>query len=388
MLDEQIECSECHRVFFAKTTAGKRVAAPDYTKVYIGFGVAAVAIIGLFVLSGGKKEPIKPKKKPVVEKPRFGRGDHPRALGLSAWATSIGSNNQLVLTRHTDLPAMSKFLELEASDAVTVMNALQTLESTELLRSMDCGSAQLDTEADMTAASGSGIIYVTPKPTDDRWKRNTNGKFAVTFTTDGDTVKVSSFKNVMMPMYAPGKRPLKRSFTPNQDIARPDVVSITDSAGTREVNESAATAMPHHKDATAEQRTLADEVVADILRFATDDSAPGGLFNRATMKVRSNEDKKAVFPRVLNAMFECYPDPIANHQKLILLTRALRSWSGYAVNYSPIPSGNDEADKKLRQSCIRQWFAFWYRYHENWEEFFDSRENLEDDEEEDEGGGK
>ena len=45
-LDSKIECADCHRVFFAKSTAGKRVAAPDYTKAYIGFGVLAVAIVG------------------------------------------------------------------------------------------------------------------------------------------------------------------------------------------------------------------------------------------------------------------------------------------------------------------------------------------------------
>ena len=49
MLDSKIECTECHRVFFAKTTAGKRVQAPDYTKAYIGFGVLGLVIVGIFV---------------------------------------------------------------------------------------------------------------------------------------------------------------------------------------------------------------------------------------------------------------------------------------------------------------------------------------------------
>ena len=66
MLDEKIECSECHRVFFAKSTAGKRVAAPDHTKAYIGFGVVIVAIIGLFAISGsGNSAPPKKKKRPL-----------------------------------------------------------------------------------------------------------------------------------------------------------------------------------------------------------------------------------------------------------------------------------------------------------------------------------
>ena len=384
MLDEKIECTECHRVFFAKSTVGKRIQAPDYTKVYIGFGVAAVAIIGLFVLSNGKPPEAPPKPKPKIEVAPYGKGDHPRALGLVQWAQSISSNNQLVLTRNTDLPAMATFLNLENSDAATVMNALQTDKSTELLRRMACDSAMLDTDADMSAATGSGVIYVTPKSGDDMFKKNTNGKFAVTFNTDGDTVKVTSFKMTLEPVYASGKNPNIKTFVGNKDIAKPDSVEITDSAGTRKVAESQPAAVPHADSATPELRAMADEVVAGILAAAVPD-APGYLFNRATMKVRTKEDKKAAVPRVLNAMFDCYGDVIANHQKLILLDRAIYQWTGYAVNYPSAPTGNDEADTKRRQSCVRQWFAFWYRYYNNLDEFFDSRENLEGEEE---GGGK
>lgn len=383
MLDEKIECTECHRVFFAKSTVGKRVAAPDHTKVYIGFGVGAVAIIGLFALSnGGNKPKAPPKTKPVVVTQPFGRSDHPRAVGLSTWAQSIASNNQLVLTRHTDLTAMAAFLNLESSEASAVMRALQTDKSTELLRIMDCSSAMLDTEADMTAASGSGVIYVTPKSGDERFKKNTNGTFAVTFNTDGDTVKVTSFKMTLEPVWGAGKKPGNERFTPNKDIAKPEAVEISDSAGTRKVAESQPTAVPHWEGATPELRAMADEVVTGILAAAVPD-APGYLFNRSTQKVHSKDEKKAAVPRVLNAMFECYDDVIGNHQKLILLTRALYQWTGYAVNYSAAGSGNDETDTKRRQSCIRQWFAFWYRYHNNLDAYFDSRENLEGD---DEGG--
>ena len=93
--------------------------------------------------------------------------------------------------------------------------------------------------------------------------------------------------------------------------------------------------------------------------------------------MKTKDQKKAAVPRVLNAMFEAYDDVIGNHQKLIQLDRALYQWTGYAVNYPAAPSGNVENDTKRRQSCIRQWFAHWYRYHNNLDAFFDSRENLE-----------
>jgi len=385
MLDEKIECSECHRVFFAKSTAGKRVAAPDHTKVYIGFGVAIVFIIGIFVMSGGNNEPVKkPKKPPVVEVLPFGRGDHPRAIGLAKWAQSIAGNNQLVLSTHTDLPAMAKFLELENSDSGTVMTALQGHESTELLRTMDCSSAMLDTEADMKGPSGTGIIYVTPKSGDDRFKRNTNGKFAVTFKAEGDQVKVQSFKMTLEPVWAPGKRPGITRYTPNEDIAKPEEKTITDSGGTRVVQESEPAAVPHWSKATPELRELADKVVADIVTSA-DNSAPGYLFNRATMKIRTMEQKQAAVPRVLNAMFERYSDVNKHNREISQLNRALIAWTGYAVNYQ-VPDIDPAKDKVERESAIRQWFAFWWRYHQDLSKFFDEEESLELDEEE--GGGK
>lgn len=397
LLDAKIECTECHRVFFAKATVGKRVAAPDHTKAYIGFGVAAVAIIGLFALSNsGPKEVKKPAAAKKVEVAPYGRSDHPRALGLEKWAKSLASNNQLVLTSHTDIQAIGELLGVTATststsegvltaaskaDSAKVLAALISHKSTELLRTMDC-TTMLETDADMTAASGNGLIYVTPKSGDDRFKRNTRGTFTVTFKANGNSIKVSSFAIKQKPVYLRGKDPSKIYFTGNKDIARPDEVEITDSAGTRKVSESKPAAVPHWAKATPEQRALADEVVAGILAAAVP-SAPGALFNRATLKVRGPESTKAAVPRVLNAMFACYSDVITNHQKLILLDRALYQWTGYAVNYPARPTGNDETDTKRRQSCIRQWFGHWYRYHDNLDAFIDSHEDLDDD---DDGG--
>jgi len=380
MLDEKIECADCHRVFFAKTTAGRRVQKPDYTKHYVGFGIAAVVIVGIFIaLGGSKKEP--PKKKQTVEAPKeaqYSRGTHPRAQELANWAQSIGNNNQLVLSRHSDLRALSKQLGLDGSDSGSVINGLQKHESTELLRTMDCSSAELDTEQDMTSQTGSGKIYVTPKSGDATFKRNTNGIFSVTFQVVDGTVKVTSFKMTRKPVYAPGKDPSVKRYEINKNIAKAESVTITDSAGTRTVQESKPGPMPHWEEATPAQREMADKCVADIIASA-DDNAPGGLFNRATLQIREMPDIQSVVPRVLNAMFERYEDPNSHNMELSQLNRAVANWTGYAVNYQVRDSGNAEKDKKERQSCIRQWFAFWRRYHKNLSEYIDSDEALEGD---------
>ncbi|MCK5944492.1 MAG: hypothetical protein KAI24_21065, partial [Planctomycetes bacterium] len=108
-----------------------------------------------------------------------------------------------------------------------------------------------------------------------------------------------------------------------------------------------------------------------------DNESPGGLFNRATLPIREMPDKQAVIPRVLNAMYERYEDPNAHNMELSQLNRALAAWTGFAVNYQVRDSGDPAKDKKERQSCIRQWFAFWRRYHKDLSEYIDSDDELE-----------
>lgn len=381
MLDQKIECTECHRVFFAKTTAGKRAKPPDHTKVYVGFGIAIVVIIALFVVigSGGGKEPAKKPVATAPKAPQFTLGTHPRTAQLVKWAQAIGTDNQLVATTHSDLGALATALGVDGRDEAAVLAALQAHDSTRYLRELTCDSASLSSEADMTAATGSGVVYVTPKPGDDNYKRNTRGEIAVRFRMDGEQVKVTGFEVKMKPVWNPAKPDPNRKgvIIPDKNIARPDAVEISDSAGTRTVQESKPGPMPHWEKATPEQQKMADEVVADIIRSA-DNSAPGPLFNQATMKIQTMADKQATVPRVLNAMYELYADVNANNMKLSQLNRALVAWTGYAVNYQ-VEAGADPAkDKAQRESCVRQWFAFWWRYHGDLSEFFDARENLDE----------
>ena len=69
----------------------------------------------------------------------------------------------------------------------------------------------------------------------------------------------------------------------------------------------------------------------------------------------------------------------ANKMKLSQLDRALRDWTGYANNFQVRDSGDSGRDKKERESCVRQWFGFWWRYSgSELEDFFDMRENLDE----------
>jgi len=378
-IDAKMECVECHRTFFPKTMVGKRAKAQDNTKTYLLMGGGALAIIVLFAVmaSGGDPPAEQPK---VVEARRevLTRGNHPRTAQIVKWAQAMGSDNRLVIKTHNDLGALAAKLEVPAGDENALFAAIATHDATRFLRELVADSASLETEEAMNAPSGKAIVYVTPKPGTDDWKKNTRGELLVSFTMAGDQVKVTGWETKMAPVRNPAKPDdSKRTFTPNKDIAKPDVVEVTDSAGTRKVQESKPTPVPHWDKATPEQQAAADQIVADILASAVPDS-PGGLFNRATLSVRTDEQRKAVVPRVLNAMYDCYGDTVANNMKLNLLNRAMVSFTGFAVNYQVEDSGNPAKDKAERESCVRQWFAFWWRYSGDLSKWFDTRENLEE----------
>jgi hypothetical protein len=380
-LDSKIECADCHRVFIAKSTAGKKVKPPDYTKAYVGFGVAAVAIIGLLMMMGGGDPP--PKKEPVAaapKAPQYGIGTHPRADQLAKWAQAVGSGNRLVLGTHSDLPALGKLLGVATpDDTEAVLQAIQTNDDViRYLRELDCSSATLASESDMTSATGSGIVYLTPKPGDDVYNARFRGEFSVAFRMEGEQIKVTGFALKHAPTRNPGKGSApKGMLSGNKDIAKPVEAEITDGAGTRKVQESKPGPVPHWDKATPELQQLADDVVSDVLRSA-DPEAPGGLLTRATLKVQTKEQRLAVTPRLLNAMNDCYADVMANNMKLSQLNRALIAVTGFAVNYRIEDSGDAAKDKTTRESCVRQWFAFWYSNHTKLDQWFDSRDNLEE----------
>lgn len=382
MLEQKLECSSCHRVFFPKTTVGKRVAAPDYTKVYVGIGVGVAALIGLLVLlsqgGGGAAE----RPRPVASAPaapKASRGDNPRTAMAVKWAKAVASDNRLVLTTHSDLPALGKAMALADATNDAVVQALVGHDITRYLRELVCDSAELATDADMTAPTGKAVLFVTPKPGDDTYEAKFRGELEATFRMDGDQLKVTGLTVKTAPVRNPKKPDPNRpgAYVPNTAIAAPKSVEAEIGGVKRVVKESEPGPVPHWTGADAALQQKADEVVALLLQSASPD-APGNLFNKATMSIRSLEEKKAAVPRVLNAMYELYGDVMANNLKLSQLDRALRGWTGGGVNYDATDSTDPARDKKEREAAVRRWFAFWYRYaNGELKEFIESEESLD-----------
>ena len=201
LLEEKIECPSCHRTFFPKSTAGKRAKPPDHTKTYFLFGAAVVVIIGSFIAISklGSKPPAKPVESAAQKQPQYSRTTHPRAGQVLKWAQAIRNDNQLVFETHTDMLAAARMFGVPASNKAAITAAVATHRTTALLRDMEVQRAALTSDDAMTAATGKGIVMLTPRPGTDDFASNTQAEIEVVFRMDGDQIKVTDWHVVTEP---------------------------------------------------------------------------------------------------------------------------------------------------------------------------------------------
>lgn len=393
-LDQVIKCQECGKVFPARHTAGRKAHAPDYTKAYLAFGGFGLVLVVLFLVmsnSGGSKaKEAKAQTQANAQAQAnqkkgdaYSVGTHPRAVQLQRWAEAFATDNRLVMKTNTDLTAVGKLLGAPDRDPDAALSALATHTLTQPLRDFAVASATLAGNDDMTAETGRGTVFLVPKANDARWRKDTRGELEVTFRKDdGDTILVTGWTLKSEPAPAKGGgRAASKPSTTDAPIAqgdKPAEAEISDSGGTRKVAEAEPRAMGHWEKATPELQKFADQVVADILFSVSGEPGAAGKANRATLSVRTADEASAVVPRILNAMFELYADPIANNDKLSQLNKSIYTIVGWSVNYQVQGTGDDAKDKAARQSCVRQWFAWYHSNKANLLKNREEQENLDD----------
>ncbi len=379
-LDTKVECSECTRTFLAKSTAGKRAKAPDYTKVYVGFGVGALLIVGTLVLmsqSGGKPAP-----QPVAIVPATTQLDIDRQTRREQtlrWARAIAGNDLLTLRNYSDLPAIRQQLGVDAAltgDALdaALLAALKTNEATRLFYEMECASSDLSAES-VQAGTGPATLYFNTRPGVDYYDAKAGAQITIQWRMEGSQMKVGGFQLTAKPVLR-GRRPgdASRTFKPSAEIAKPKVVEVEINGRKKAVNESQPVAIAHLADTPPELQQTIDRLVADLIRSA-DPESPGALFARTTTKLK--EIGKPAMPRLINALHDLYGDVNANNQKISQVTRALLDLTGMAFAYDVVGTGDAAKDKVARESSIRQWFAWWWRFaNDTYQDAIDQSEDL------------
>lgn len=382
-LETKLECASCHRVFFPKAVAGKRAKAQDYSKVYVGLGVGALVIIGSLVLmSRGGSDPA-PRPAVVVDTAgaqlqidRKARGDQ-----AMRWARAMGTADLATLKTYSDVAEMAKSLGLDAALAGAALDqaiaeALPKHESARLFREMDCTSAVIDEES-VKKNGGPVAFYFGAKSGDTTYDAKAGAVVTAQWRLDGTQFKMGSFAVTTKPVVR-GKRAgdESKTFVPSAEIAKPKVVETSRGGVMTKVKESDPVPIAHLADTPEPLRQKIDGLVKDLIASA-DPESPGALFNRSVTALR--EIGKPAMPRLMNALYELYPDVNGNNQKISQVTRCLLDLTGMAFAYDVRGTGDAAKDKAARESVIRQWFAFWWRYaNGDYQESIDKSEDLLD----------
>lgn len=382
-LDQKIQCTECHRTFFAKTAVGKPKRQQDYTKVYVGFGVLAVfMVVTLALINSGGSTPVR-NTEPVAEKKTIDRNTHPRAQRLKEWAIRVKNGDKFGIIDGTDMAAMQAQFGLPAADYANatgqareaiddaILNAFKTHEAARYLRDLDISSASLESIADADASAGAAILYLSAPPDSKQYRWNRQCQIKVRFRAEGsaNATKVTGWEVLVKPI----ENNLSAGGVHHDKIAKPKEAVSVDG---RKVTESEPCALEHMASATPEMQQKIDKLVDDLLASANPE-APGGLRNSTIAKMRMIGDRgREVVPRLLNKMYEFYADPIANNPQLTQLCTAANDITGNRFAYDPRDSGDAQKDKAARQSSVRQWFAYWYSgFQSDWN--IEKEESLE-----------
>lgn len=364
-IEAKVTCSECSRTFFAKSTLGKRTKGQDYTKVYVGLGVGAVFIIGTLVLmSRGGQQPV---QQPVVAadpNAQLEADRQARRTQAMNWPRAITDGNLVLLRTYSDVPPLLQKLGVEASltgDAqdAAVLAALKTNEATRLFSEMDCTNVEIAADA-VRAGSGAATYYLSVKPGVDYYDPKIGAQITVQWRLEGTQFKVADFFLSGKPVIK-GRRPgdEDKTFKPSAEIAKPKTTEIEVNGRTKKVAEADPVPIAHLADTPPDLQKKIDDLVAELLRSAEPD-APGHLFGRTTAQLK--EIGKPAMPRLINALHGLYGDVNGNNQKISQVTRALLDLAGMGFAYDVKGTGDAQKDKAARESVIRQWFAWWWRW--------------------------
>ena len=381
-IETKIQCADCKRTFFPKAVVGKRQKSQDHTKIYVGFGAAALVIIGSLVLMsrGGDKPAPKPSAPAVDTKAAQLQIDRKaRQDQAMRWARAVASAELMTLRNYSDMAELGKALGVDGTlvgDArdQAILAALPKNEATRLFSEMECTTADVAEDA-VKAGLGPVGFYFTSKPGDTLYDGKAGAMVTAQWRMDGSQMRIGSFALTTKPVLR-GRRPGEgNTFKPSDEIAKPRQAETTRGGVVTKVTESDPVAIAHLADTPEAVRQKIDKLVQDVIASA-DPDAPGQIWGRATSQLK--EIGRPAVARLMNALHELYPDVQGNNQKISQVTRSLLDITGMAFAYDVRGSGDAAKDKPARESVIRQWFAWWWRYaNDDFQDAIEKEESLD-----------
>jgi len=384
-LEAKFTCRNCDRTFFPKTTGGRRAsaaAAQNQAKPFIIGGVLLVGLIVVGVIisnvSSGNTS-AKSKRKQVDEV--VADATNPRVDAGISWVTACATNDAFRFAQYSDLGALQAklgvwperpFATIPSTDytdlAKAILEAMPENEDAAPLRELETpGSGSID-EKQARAAAGKVTVYWN-MDAKEGWAAG-RGQIHLSYTYANGVGRISDWMWDGRPRLARPKGGGK--FVAHDQIAAPTQTEMEIDGQLMTIRESPIIPLDHLEDTPEAQRVEIDRLVSLLL-----DDSRGGNFNQAVDALK--KIGRPAIPRLLNKIHELHGDLTGNNIQLSQLVRCLRVMTGAAHNY-PVADHlkpNPQATSAERLSSLRQWFAFWYRYHKGeYDELIDKDEDL------------
>ncbi|MEM7204389.1 MAG: hypothetical protein AAF628_29285 [Planctomycetota bacterium] len=353
---------------------------------------------------------------------------HPRVQQAVAWIEAIAAGDSFALTRHSDEPALQRHLGVapesplgslrgEARNAVALklQESLTAGEQTAVLRDFTPVDARLEAAAMASAQRGTVLVSAAPRegtPWHDdvknggRYYDGLEAKLRLSFRMEGDTVKVASFEVLHVPE-RPGapvqRRARRQARTEGQkpedrakdrsgahpEIQRPARVKREIDGETITVAEAELVPLEHLEETPSAQRAKIDRLIGEIVQL----DQPAGL-NKAIDALR--DIGRPAIPRLLNQLYEFHAKGMVTEDHRIAARRVIQAlliMTGrrFGFNVADRTNATVDGNREQRESALKQWYAWWYRYHDrDYTEAIDKAEGealfQTEDEQRDPGG--
>ncbi len=345
-------------------------------------GGGAVVVVIAIILSSG---PDKPPPPPPEEKapPAIG-WDTERVQTAAKWMQCVAKSDRIELAITTDLDAFQKRFVLGDARLVStlsgdarsvlkeqIMEALFTKEETKLLREFEPYNGRLVDAAMATASAGRVSLDVSAKPEVQTRYVSPDGTIEVSFTTREGKFVVDGFTVTSAPAIKVERVVQKRPS--HAEIKKPEAKEIERDGKKFRVYEAELVPLNHLADTPDALREEIDRLVPELTRA---DLVPR---ERGKIKTRLRDIGKPAVPRLLTRFLAVKADSPEGIAQLTQLDALLRDMSGQSWGFSPAqntvltsPKENEDA----RTSALKQWYAWWYYYHDKPLDFaFDKEED-------------
>lgn len=369
MVDEQIQCKSCKRVFVPSQSSRRRIQGQSTAKPFIiGGAVLAIAIaFGVIISSGGggeKEREVKPPPKLVAT-----GIENPRVRDVVEWVDAVRTGNDFKLNQLSDYSALKTYFglgaEVSPSQAPEAVRKLLIEDPrTAFLRA---GEVTMSSVPKEMAESETGYVAISIGLLDPAQKakfEQPTAEYRVEFRSADGRYRVVGWEV----MYEPKPRntaPKGPRASTHKELGAAKDVERTINGQTFTAREVELAPLGHLEGTPPEQQAEIDRLIAVL---ATPDADPREI-NRSILRLR--DLGKPSVPRLLNQLYEFTQAGIeANRLTARVVTRALEDLTGQRFGFDPSSAvAGNLAKEEYRLSALKQWYGWWADNH--WRKDFD-----------------